>query len=206
MPLIQYRTSIDRKRAFEAGLLHLVELGRVSPGLATNPYVQPIHIFGLRDILAKQIKAGANPVSWRYFATNASKEEVVAGDVDVSSPPKLTNLRYGVVAKSMLEVTDTLEEHLPELNDESYELRILRIPGFLVEAFWLTPMTEELDSLVVLAPYYKTLIESLDDRGKWTMTNFLETVRSDAAKTLAFKNSPPPAAKPHDPYPEREEH
>ncbi|MCU1294938.1 MAG: hypothetical protein JWP08_3788 [Bryobacterales bacterium] len=147
MPLISGKSSTERRQAFETGLLHLVRLGRVAPGLTVNPYSQPIWHLNVNHVAGDfHLPTAARLVGWRYLAGSAPGE-VVAGDVSATSPPTVTNLAYGDKAKTLMQAFLALEG-LPEVNAGNFETRVLRIPGALVEGFWLKPPTDENGLLV----------------------------------------------------------
>jgi hypothetical protein len=197
MPLIQWDDSAARKQAFQTGLLHFSELGRLRRQLAVHPRTQPIHVFGLRDVLARERVMGApgKPVSWRYFA-GVDIEAPVAGDVDVSTPPKVTGMRFGPHVRAALEATQRLEE-FAQADNTPWQLRLLRIPGLLTEAFWMT-LPDDLapdnanakGSLIVLAPYYETFIPGLKQGTSVSIEEFLDKVRPLAATVAKYHDSP----------------
>jgi hypothetical protein len=138
MPLISTKPPTECLQAFEAGLLYIVQLGRVPPGLAVNPDPQRIFHLNADDLAGDfHLPTIARPTGWRYFAGD-SLGEVVAGDVSATSPPVLTHLCYGTTAQAALRVFLALAG-LPEVNATGFEARLLRIPGALVEGFWLKP-------------------------------------------------------------------
>jgi hypothetical protein len=138
MPLISTKAPAECLQAFEAGLLHLIQLGRVPSGLTVNPDPQPIYHLNADHVAGDfHLPAIARPTGWRYFAGD-SLGEVVAGDVSATSPPVLTNLCYGATAQKALQAFLALAG-LPEVNATGFEVRVLRIPGALVEGFWLKP-------------------------------------------------------------------
>jgi hypothetical protein len=197
MPLVLWDDSAARRQAFQTGLLHLSELGRVRRELPIRPQPQPIHVFGLRDVLAGERIMGApgKPVSWRYYA-GTDVEAPVAGDVDVSAPPKVTGMRYGPQVRAALEATQTLEK-LAQADGNPWQLRLLRIPGLLAEAFWLTlpdhltpDNANATGSLVVLALYYETFIPGVERGTPVPIDEFLERVRPLAATVSTYHDSP----------------
>lgn len=199
MPLLLWGSSMQRRQAFQAGLDHLFELGRVTSQPPVDPHPRPLHVFGLRDVLAKQaiVQTPAVPISWRYFA-GVDSGAPVAGDVNVSTPPKVTGLRYGPQVTKILEAEKALAS-LPEIaGSVDWELRLLRIPGVLVEAFWFTLPSQGngSGSLVVPAGYYPTFIDNLEPGKAVPVEEFLEKVRPLAEKVLRLHDSPGAAGAP----------
>jgi hypothetical protein len=180
MPLIFAKPSIELRRVFEAGLLHLVQLGRVPAGLSINPNPDPICVLSLKDGVENfQLPAVPIPVSWRYFAGDISGP-VVAGDITVTSPPVIAGLLYGDTAKRALQAKLALAS-LPETQASDYEPFLLRIPGALVEAFWLKPSA---DGTPWIVPFGPTFEPTHRQGTPVTVDGFLHTLRPVATQVF----------------------
>ena len=150
MPLILGQPSVERRKAFEAGLQQLVHLGRVPANLRVNPNPQPVYVLSLKDGISNiDVKQAAKLVSWRYSAGDVSGQAVV-GDVSDAAPPTVTRLLYGDPAKKVLKGNEDLKD-LPEVKANNFEACLLRIPGALVEGFWLKPANATNNGLFVPA-------------------------------------------------------
>ena len=187
MPLIFAKPAADRRQVFEAGLLHLVQLGRVPAGLAVNPNPQPIYLLSLKDIAGDfRLPEVAKLVSWRYFA-GALANQVVAGDVSATTPPVITGLRYGDTARKALQANLALEA-LGEVRQNDFESRLLRIPGALVEGFWLKPPSADNGLLV---PFGKTFEPTHRDGRPDSIDGFLHTLRPVREQVLRRADARP---------------
>ena len=188
MPIVFYPTSLRQSQAFEAGLLHLVQLDRIPTGFRIYPFTLPVYNLGTRDVLANaDLKATARLVSWRYFAANDNQSTAVVGDVDATATPRVTGLSYGALALETLKATQALES-MPGLSATHYEPRLLRIPGLLVEAFWLKTMSPG-DEADLVVPYH-TLIKELSPTRLHPVRDFYEKISADAAKAIVEDDSP----------------
>ena len=173
MPLISAKTTVPRRRAFEAALQHLVQLGRVPAGLHVNPEPHPIYVLSSKDVIGDAYgTAAARLVSWRYFAADIWNT-VVVGDVSNTNPPKVTGLRYGDTGKRALNVKKKMEA-LPELQAADYEPRILRVPGALAEAFWLHSLS---GSAGLVVPCQHVFGSPCQEGQPYAIDHFLETLR-----------------------------
>jgi hypothetical protein len=139
MIIIQWKPSPEHQKAFEAGLRHLVQLGRVPAGLNVDPHPQPVYVLKLEDKDLRSPEA-AKLVSWRYFASRAPGE-VVVGEVRATPPPAVISLLYGNSAQNTLKATLALEQ-LRQVREKDYHLQLLRIPEALIEGFWLKPPSD----------------------------------------------------------------
>ncbi len=147
MPLIPGKSSPERRKAFEAGLAHLVRSGRVPAGLHVDPHPHPVYVMSLKDELDHaDLEKSGKLVSWRYFAGDVSGE-VVVGDVSDSAPPTVTRLIHGEPAREVMQANRELEG-LAEVQDNDFELRLLRVPGAHVEGLWLQP-PDASDAIIV---------------------------------------------------------
>jgi hypothetical protein len=181
MPLLFAKASNDRRQAFEAGLLHLVRLGRVPAGLVVDPSSQPIWLLNVKDIGGDfHLRTAAHLVSWRYFA-GQNPGEVVAGDVSATSPPVVTSLFYGDRARTALNAFQALDR-LPAVQASDFEVRLLRIPGALLEGFWLRPPTDE-SGLIV--PFGRTLGDAQLSGKPFPIEDFLKNQLHPVAEQVS---------------------
>jgi hypothetical protein len=142
MPIVLWPPSVKQREVFEAGLRDLVALHRIPEGLIVDPNPLPVYSFELRDVLARaELADRGKLVSWRYYATGGAPATVVSGDVTTTSTPQLTTLSYGpAVVEAMNTAKDIQKRRGAEV--PSYEPRLLRIPGLLVEAHWVKPLVQ----------------------------------------------------------------
>ncbi len=189
MPIVYYPVLRRQSQAFQAGLLQLIQLRRIPDGLTVYPLALPIYNLSARDVLANaDLDSVAKLVGSRYFAAGNDAQTTVAGDLDESSTPQLTGLSYGSTPSQALEALQALQD-LPELSDSSsYKPQLLRIPGLLVEAFWLTS-SDGADTTEWVVPYH-TLIKDLDPAQAYTVKDFFDRLRPLAQQVLTENDSP----------------
>ena len=192
MPIVFYPTSFRKTQAFQAGLLHLVQLHRIPAGLTVYPHTLQIYNLGARDVLAKADPGvTAKLVSWRYFAGGDNETTTVAGDVDASSTPQVTSLSYGASAWTALKAAEALE-NLPDFSGPaaSYEPRLLRIPGLLTEAFWLKSLSQSAGREADWVVPYRTPIKDLDQAKPYPIKDFLQMLYPLAQQAVKGNDSP----------------
>ena len=157
MPIIPTKASSASRQAFEAGLAHLVRLGRVSAGLAVDPNPQPVYVLSFQGADQPPPIANAKLMGCRFLAGEAPGATVVGEVNTTAAKPTVNNLRYGASAKKISQAIQDLDK-LPDVASQDYSLRVLRIPEALVEGFWLKPASGG-DGLIF--PYFQSF-----DRGK----------------------------------------
>ncbi|MFL6464692.1 MAG: hypothetical protein ACJ73N_09825 [Bryobacteraceae bacterium] len=185
MILIQWKPSTELRQAFEAGLRHLVQLGRVSPGLNVNPNPHPIYVLNSQEEGGVfRLPSNIRLVGWRFFAGEPSGE-IVVGDVSATTPPTVNSLYYGSSARNIYQATLALER-LGEVDASDFHLRLLRIPGALFEGFWLKPASNN-DGLIV--PYGRSFDRERQDGKPFEIHDFLRTLRSVDKQFFRRKDS-----------------
>ena len=188
MALIKPDASDQIRRALAAGVSDFMDpddplandLRRTQLGL---------HIFtlGLRDIVNTAGIQAAKPAGWRFLAGHLSGE-VVAADVTEPIPgaaqnatPKMTSLsRDPLIARAIRAIHEV--ETLPEVQEKHYELQVLRIPGLLIEAFWLKSRDTGADLVVPVL----TRSRELQVMRAYPIAEFLNIVRPMTTKFLEF--------------------
>ena len=179
MPLNKPDPPLAVQRAFVEGLpkfTHLRDLGG-SPG-------QQIFTLGLKDIASGLGIDRAQAVGWRFLGGDAMGL-AVAGHVkssDGNRPPALTGLSHGPEIGDHLRAA-RLVESLLEVQTNDYELRVLLIPGLLMEAFWLKARGNWPD-LVVLFRKASTHLEYMK---AYPAGPFLDLARPWALERLKFQ-------------------
>ena len=170
-PAIQNLSS-QRAKVFEAGLLQLVQLKRIPAGLQVQKIPEPVYTVDAAALTGDfQLADIAKLVSWRYSASDASGTSVT-GEVSDTYPFVLNNLSYGAANAKLDQVKRTLFD-LPELQAGGSQLRVLRIPGALVEGYWIKPPSGNGSFLRV----GKTFGETLQDSRPAPIDDFLHTLR-----------------------------
>jgi hypothetical protein len=105
-------------------------------------HTQAVYVVGLGDLLKSGLE-GAKLNCWRYLA-GSSLGHAAGGEVSFlgsgNTTPILNGLLYGPEVTVFVQSADRFLSQYWETYDgyaDNYELRILSIPGLLVEAFWL---------------------------------------------------------------------
>jgi hypothetical protein len=176
MPIISWPTSVGRSLAFQASLSQLAQLQRIPKGFVVMPNPLPVYNVELRDLLlTADAGVAAKQVCWRYFANGNSLDTVIAGDVDLSSPPRVLRISYGSPVWDALQVASADHPQVPDIARLQYEPRLLRVPGLYIEAYWmrmLSPTAPGADTGWVI-PYHMFQRQESPDIGTLsTMTNF----------------------------------
>ena len=183
MKITKWPTVHTHRKAFEAGVLHLVQRNRIPGGLPLHPNPLPIYNFAAHDVV-NYVESGTEPerMGWRYYAGGDSKASV-SGDIHVSSKPRLTSLSYGHSASHAITAADALltltgvEGH--------YEPRLLQIPGLLIEAFWLKSngQSSKGEAMDLVIPYH-TLSKEVEPTKPYSIKDFMARVYPSAQKAL----------------------
>ena len=172
----------------------------------------PIYSVGLRTIQIPTVLAGLNqPICWRFITGSSDPTDQAA--TGCWATPEIQGLPAKVVAAVRgLEATDVLAS-TTQLNQLSivvdqpanqFEVRVLRIPGLVVEAFWLkyTGLTPGAEDWIV--PYgliqgTANIIKlpgggTLNKNQAYPASDFLRIAAIAAQKRLDAEKNPPPNA------------
>jgi hypothetical protein len=102
-------------------------------------HTQPVYVLGLRDLQSGL--GSANLSCWRYLA-GSSIGQAAGGEVSflgLGNTPKLNGVIHGPEVTVAVQAADRIcsqcEKKYKDSKD-NYELRVLSIPGLLIEAFW----------------------------------------------------------------------
>jgi len=183
MALIKPVPSDQTKRALLTGVADFIAktdpLGNV---LKQTPL--GLHVFTLRlqDIVNGVGIAGAKSAGWRFLA-GSPFGPAVAGDV-IERPgaaPKMTSVSRDPLIAAAIRATHEVET-LPEVQRNDYELRVVRIPGLLIEAFWLKSTAGGPD----LAIPVLTRTKQLQPMKVYPLDEFLNIVGPLTRSFLAF--------------------
>jgi hypothetical protein len=145
-----------------------------------------LHVFtlGLRDITDTTIGIqGAKSAGWRFLA-GSPLGPAVSGDVIqpvAGGAPKMTGVSSDPLVAAAIRAVNEVET-LPEVQRQNYELQVLRIPGALIEAFWLKSQIAGNDLAVPLL----TRSKQLQLMRAYPMDDFLGIVRALIPTFLEF--------------------
>ncbi|MBL8296302.1 MAG: hypothetical protein JNN08_30945 [Bryobacterales bacterium] len=142
------------------------------------------NVFTLQiDHLAEGLGAAVQ-VGWRFVSPNQdAAADVVAGKSGDQQPRVINLLRYAADDRPLQAVAAV--QSLPELNESEYELRVLRIPGILLEAFWLVSAEGNRDLLVPVL----TRSSRFKRMNAYPVTEFLKIARVLADEFLKFDHT-----------------
>src|SRR4051812_20564116 len=178
MPLKKPVVDDSTRQAFVKGIADFTALG----DLGETPVWQVYNV-GLPDLAAGLGVANAKPSAWRFLAADVSGT-AIAGEVPNATQDRgwlMTSLSHGPHIAAALQASVDLEA-LDEVQSLDYDLLTLRIPGLLIEAFWLKPRAGGAELVV---PYI-TRSKQVELFHKYTMDEFLNIVRPMAIKRLTF--------------------
>lgn len=152
--------------------------------LVIPPVGQPFLSVGLRQLVDGDEVLRAAPAGWRFLLrTERGREgQAVAADVDTrtGNAPKMTGVWRGAPIQQLAQAIDELET-LPEVKERDYELRLLRIPGLHIEAFWLKPQAGGPDLVVP----FRALAKEIQLMHAYSADEFFQIGRRMASEHLA---------------------
>src|SRR5262249_39376670 len=195
MPLT--KPTLDDPRALQAfvkGLLLFLD-GALNPDQVAGiirrlpEEYHPLQVYTLKleNLVKDSAIAGAEMAGWRFLA-GGQLGPPVAGHLttsDKDSGWKMTSLSRGPRIADFLQAAIKLIALVPPLEDlqsQRYELRMLSIPGLLIEAFWLKSPAGDKDYVVP----YNALSGELIEKRVVPMDEFLRTIWNLAEERLRF--------------------
>ena len=143
--------------------------------------MQVIYALGLQDLLATGLQ-NARKVGWRFLAGSGLRQAVAANVTETDDqPPQMTALTRGPEIASAIRAAQRIRD-FPQIKDPpcEYELRVLKIPGILLEVFWLKAKTG--GDLVV--PYFALFRDDLNVMKVLKVDEFLDIVKPLVKKRL----------------------
>lgn len=131
----------------------IAALGGAQPSLPHQVYS-----LGLTELLKGGGVKDAQLVSWRYFVTTASPQVSSAEvNVDAKGGHSFAQLNTGPFNESTLTAVESLTQD-PQVEAQSYDMRLLRIPALYVTAVWLKCDEPRGDLVVPIAPTIPILV------------------------------------------------
>lgn len=179
-------------------------IGEDSPG---RHAVHCVYSFGLGTIMEGKHLPETAPFCWRFLAGGHKNMTTAAGcmasdGLGKSAEPRVMATWETPEAAELLRDTESLNKKFERLNEDSYELRVLRIPALYIEAFWLKLLnssrgrrrgSESPGDLIV--PYGLLVADgriklnsgtTLKKNEVYSVAKFLETIRGAASQRLKF--------------------
>ena len=147
------------------------------------PDFNPVQVFALGIGAVLQglgISAGAVPIGWRLFITNAATNSYVMAWI--SQLPtgvwKMAAAYYGAAVANLLDASQGLAPLLP--GNAPYELRMLTLPWINLQAFWLKSQVSGVSDVLVPFPALTAqLIASFYNQPSYTEAQFLAAIKAD---------------------------
>lgn len=180
MPLIQPTVAV--LRAFELGLLDLAEAN--SPALALLKGVlegQQVYTMGLTDILMGKGIGAATLAGWQFTASDT--QNFAAAQVSSllnNQVPAISSLSSDRQIGKAIDAINAAKA-LPVFQEPGSELRVLKIPGVLVEAVWLKPAQGDGEVAA-----YLSLAKGLELMRWYPAQDFLNILKPVASEFLVF--------------------
>lgn len=136
---------------------------------------QKVYVLGLQQIINGPPLGEQNFVGWRYL-TDIAPDLAVAGHISQqNTAPTFAGLAYGRQLTTAIRASGEVETR-PEIAQGNYELRLLRIPGLLVDAYWLHWANDIGSDRDFVLPYDAISME-LDSEKLYQMNEFLDAIR-----------------------------
>lgn len=141
----------------------------------------PVKVFtlGIVDVLGESALASAKPAGWRFFAADGSAAVDIVEPAD-GGRPRMISLLHDPTISTAIEAIGTIEG-MAQWEGHDYELRLLRIPGILVEAVWLFS-AEEPDWLLPILRRAK----ALKTLWPYTVDEYFKICQSASERCLEF--------------------
>lgn len=191
MALKESNPSLKTRQALLAGLADIVDSREKLKDIPQEFRPLKVYSLMLRDLAGGGGVERAKLVAWRFLAGNASGK-AIGGEIELGEneddqasdgAPVNLSLLHGDPAAQVFRGLRAVEK-LTEHDDGKYELRLLRIPGF-IEVLWLQSETDAHDMVVPFRP----LFSQLQPMQPIPLAEFLNTVRPMASKRLVFEDS-----------------
>ena len=140
-----------------------------------------LYMLGMNQIEAGDGIEAAIPIGWRYVLTPRNAEAFLAETGERAGKHRFSFFSSGDHARMLIRVWDSVKHH-PILTTGDYELRGLRIPALLVEAFWLKDRHGDRDVIVPIMAGNKSVLE----KDMYSRVEFLDQLRKLLPKRLRF--------------------
>jgi len=160
---------------------------QLPPADSPEYHAQRIFVLSPGEVMGAGGLRTARAAGWRFLASGISSQYGIAASVaQRGNGWSLESVSYGPGIDVSLNAIRLLQPDLQALPDV-YELRVLKIPSLLTEAFWLlSPANSQLDRVVP----YLTRLAGIEPTRKYSEHEFLSLIRPYAKKRLEYANSP----------------
>ena len=175
MPLTQQEAPEETKQALLAGIGNYLNPGDpLMEELAREKQGLKVWVLALEDLSNGAGLSGAQQVGWGFLAGGPGGHAIAAQITTSGADQKqeLTAVAQGPEVALLIQSIHEAQD-LAAVRNDSYELEILRIPGILLEAFWLK--ASQGPDLVV--PFH-TMSRELDSMHPYVVDEFIAVARS----------------------------
>ncbi len=159
---------------------------QLPPANSPEYHAQRIFVMSPGEVMGPGGLRTARAAGWRFVASGVSSQYGIAASVvQRGNRWSLESVSYGPGIDASL---NAILKVLPDLQalPDAYELRILKIPSLLTEAFWLvSPTNNNLDRVVP----YLTRLSGIDPTRRYSEDEFLALIRPYAKERLEYANS-----------------
>ncbi len=123
---------------------------------ATLPH--QVYSLNLNDLVGADPLAKAQLVGWRHLITGGNQTAMAAEVAcdDRGGSLRFSHLHEGPLVGGLAQAL-VAAEHAPEVNQGSYEVRVLRIPSIYVMSLWLKADAPNTDLFIPVAPTNRLL-------------------------------------------------
>jgi hypothetical protein len=140
----------------------------------------PVFTIGLSQAEGGMLREVATLSSWRFLTPEA--DQSLIAEVSVAkgdAPPKLASVSEN---RKMLAAMQIASKYMNDSSDQKkgYTLRVLRIPGILLEALWLHSANDD----IVIPTYSKS--PELEQGHEYRADEFLKTIQPVIARFRRF--------------------
>lgn len=182
MPLTQQEAPEEAKQALLAGIGdYLSPADPMKEELANAKQGLKVWVLPLEALTSGMGLSGAQDVGWGFLAGSLGAHAIAAQITPSGADQKqeLTAVARGPEVGLLIQALHDVQG-LPEVQNNNYEAQILRIPGILLEAFWLrSPAAPDL-----VVPFH-TRSKQLQSRA-YAVDEFIAAVRSMAEAFTRF--------------------
>ncbi len=142
----------------------------IRAALTANTEPHRFYVLGLPQIIDGTPPGDQNLAGWRYLVNVASDLAVAGVIILTNGAPVFAGAAYGrQLAQDVAAFARVGASR--EAADETYEMRLLRMPGILVDAYWLHASAETDTAKDWVFPY-RTISKGLDPRKSYRMNQF----------------------------------
>lgn len=153
-------------------------LREAAPENLTVAAPQPVYVMTLKNVAAGNGLTQAVLVGWRYLVLDAERS-LVAAEVNTDNPEEtveFAHVNQGPYVESTIAAIN-FAEGIQEVQEDDYELRLLKIPALYVVTLWLQGKSAILVPLAPCPP-------ELNPNSAYSEEAFIDILRGPASARL----------------------